>query len=262
MASIPRRAAAVAAATVLPLAAAVELWAPPGFPRVAAPVWGALAISIPWIWARSLCRRTSVLTAFVNQMADPAAARPRLEFQEDELGDLARALARTAPKVEEMVQGLTTELSRREAILASMSEAVLAVDSKLNVSFCNESFVRAVGHPIQEGVPLIKAFRDPGLFQTLQRVVETGEALRRRLNIAVQEDRWFEVYATPLVSNRPRGALAILHDVTTAERIERAQRDFVANVSHELDPACHHHGLRGDAAGGRLGRRGKSPQVP
>jgi two-component system phosphate regulon sensor histidine kinase PhoR len=31
-----------------------------------------------------------------------------------------------------------------------------------------------------------------------------------------------------------RGALAILHDVTQLERLERVRRDFVANVSHEL----------------------------
>jgi len=232
MASISGRAAAVATVTVVPLVAAVEIWAPAPVHWVVL-AFGAAAIAISWAAGRSLSRRTRALIQFVDQMPDPDAARPRLEFHDDELGRLARSLSRTAPKVEEMMQGLRTELGRREAILASMSEAVLAVDSKLNVSFCNESFVRAVGHPIAEGIPLIKAFRNPGLFQTLLRVIETGEPLRKRLNIAVQEDRWFEVYATPL-ANRPRGALAILHDITPIARVERAQRDFVANVSHEF----------------------------
>ena len=31
-----------------------------------------------------------------------------------------------------------------------------------------------------------------------------------------------------------RGAIAILHDVTSLERLERIRKDFVANVSHEL----------------------------
>ena len=31
-----------------------------------------------------------------------------------------------------------------------------------------------------------------------------------------------------------RGALAILHDITELERLERVRKDFVANVSHEL----------------------------
>ena len=234
MASISRRAAAIATVTVVPLVAAVEFWAPDGLSRWLAPAWAGAAILISWVGARSVAGRVRDLVQSVNAIGDSASSRPRLPFHDDEVGELARALSRMAPKVDQVVEGLSTELGRREAILASMSEAVLAVDARLNVSFSNQSFVRAVGHPIADGIPLIKAFRDPGLLQTLQRVIDTGETLRRRLNIAVHEDRWFDVYATPLASNAPRGALAILHDITPIARVERAQRDFVANVSHEF----------------------------
>jgi two-component system phosphate regulon sensor histidine kinase PhoR len=47
-------------------------------------------------------------------------------------------------------------------------------------------------------------------------------------------DRVFEVQAAPLTSATARGAIAILHDITDLERLERIRRDFVANVSHEL----------------------------
>ena len=40
--------------------------------------------------------------------------------------------------------------------------------------------------------------------------------------------------AAPLTSGTARGAIAILHDITDLERLERIRRDFVANVSHEL----------------------------
>ena len=234
MASTSRRVAAIATVTVVPLVAALELWAPEGPARWLPPAWGLAAIGISWAAARSLSSRVRDLIGYVSTMGDLTIPRPRLRFHNDEVGELARALSRMAPKVEQVAQGLSTELGRREAILASMTEAVVAVDAKLNVSFSNESFVRAVGHPITEGIPLIKALRDPGLFQTLQRVVDSGETLRRRLNIAVQEDCWFDVYATPLASSTQRGALAILRDVTLIARVERAQRDFVANVSHEF----------------------------
>lgn len=187
-----------------------------------------------WGGARLLAGRIDRLVYYVRAMADSNASRPRLTFQDDELGDLARAVSRMAPQVEQVVQGVSTELARREAILASMTEALLAVDAKLEVSFCNEAFVDVVGHSIAAGTPLIKAFRDPGLFQLVQRVVDSGETLSERLNIAGREDRWFEVHATPLEGSRPRGALAILHDITPMERMERMQRDFVANVSHEF----------------------------
>jgi two-component system phosphate regulon sensor histidine kinase PhoR len=50
----------------------------------------------------------------------------------------------------------------------------------------------------------------------------------------------FEVNAAPLSSGvsqangASRGAIAILHDVTPQEHLERVKRDFIANVSHEF----------------------------
>ncbi len=234
MASISRRGAVAAVMTVVPLVAALEFWAPAGVVRWLAPIWGLLAVLIYWGTAASLSRRIGELVQFANATLDSGASRPRLQFYDDELGDLARSLSKIAPKVEEAVRGLSTELARRESILASMTEAVLAVDAKLNVSFCNDAFVRAVGHSIEKGVPLIKVFRDPGLFQILRLVVDSGENLTQRLNISVHEDQWFDVHATPLAGDTPHGALAILYDVTPIARMERAQRDFVANVSHEF----------------------------
>jgi two-component system phosphate regulon sensor histidine kinase PhoR len=46
--------------------------------------------------------------------------------------------------------------------------------------------------------------------------------------------RTFEVQAAPLAIASHRGAIAILHDITDLERLERVRKDFVANVSHEL----------------------------
>ncbi|MBI1982764.1 MAG: ATP-binding protein, partial [Acidobacteria bacterium] len=48
------------------------------------------------------------------------------------------------------------------------------------------------------------------------------------------QGRTFEVQAAPLAAETRRGAIAILHDISDLERLERIRKDFVANVSHEL----------------------------
>ena len=63
--------------------------------------------------------------------------------------------------------------------------------------------------------------------------LSTGEFVKRRMQVPAA-DRIFEVQAAPLTSGTVRGAIAILHDITDLERLERIRRDFVANVSHEL----------------------------
>src|SRR5579875_947711 len=234
MNSIPRRISAIAMATVAPLAIAVWLGRNNPEAGIAAVGWGLAGVGLVWLACRSVSGRIGELTAFVNTLPDQRAARPRLEPSDDEVGDLARALTRATPRLEELVNGLKTELARREAILASMTEGVLAVDSKLRVSFYNDFFARTVASGISEGVPLIKVLRDPALFELLKSVVDSGETLRQRVRMSVGEERTFEVYATPLASHLNRGALAILHDITPLERLERIKRDFVANVSHEF----------------------------
>ena len=68
----------------------------------------------------------------------------------------------------------------------------------------------------------------------MKRVLDSGEPLSERLQLSISEPRSFDVYAAPLASAPSRGAIAILHDVTPAERLERVKRDFIANVSHEI----------------------------
>jgi two-component system phosphate regulon sensor histidine kinase PhoR len=233
MASIARRALALTGVIVAPLAVLAAL-ARRGA-GIFALGWTALGLTIVWLSWRSLSRRISDLTELADRMPDRRGEPLRLRFDDDELGDLARAMSRMTSRLEEVVNGLSTELARREAILGSMTEGVLAVDDKLQVSFCNESFTRELATPgVFEGVPLIKVLRDPSLFQLLKHVVESGETLRQRITITARDERTFEVHAAPLVGHPARGALAILHDITPAERLERTKRDFVANVSHEF----------------------------
>lgn len=192
-----------------------------------------LAVFAAWLYARSFTARLDSLKLLMEGLLDeqPAALPP--SAADDEFGALAESLRRMAPRARAMADRLRLEGARSDAILASMVEGVLAVDGDLRVSFCNDSFARAVGarEPIPDGLPLVRLVRDPGLLDMLSTVLETGESQKRRLQWA-PEGHSFEVQATPL--GRAGGVLAILHDVTDLERLERIRKDFVANVSHEL----------------------------
>jgi len=200
--------------------------------RLLSVVLALAAVGFAWVLAESLARRLNALTAFVDTMLDQEATRPPLIHGDDELGELTRSVARITPKIGELVNRLSMELTRREAVLASMTEAVLAVDAQLNVTFCNHSFQKAVGdHGAAQGIPLIRMVRDPDLFRVLKQVVDGGEPVRQRIQL---HGRSFEVNAALLANSTSRGAIAILHDISPEEHLERVKRDFIANVSHEF----------------------------
>ncbi len=89
---------------------------------------------------RSFSRRLSQIRAYVERLLDPPVLEQELPTGDDDLGLLARSLQRTAPRIRELVESLKLEGDRREAILVSMVEGVLAVDKDLRVTFCNHSF--------------------------------------------------------------------------------------------------------------------------
>lgn len=196
----------------------------------------ALIAGLAYAFIRAFSFQTAELRAYAEHLLDPRVPAQPLPAGEDDLGALSRSLQRMAPRIRELVESLKLENARREAILASMIEGVLAVDKDLRVTFCNNSFAHAlgVGIPVKAGTPLIELVRDPDLLDIIGKVLASGERTERRLTLPAAEDHTFEVLAGPLAGSSTPGVLAILHDITELERLERVRKDFVANVSHEL----------------------------
>jgi two-component system phosphate regulon sensor histidine kinase PhoR len=194
------------------------------------------ALLIAYSVSRSLSRRVSRLKRVAETLLEAGSSPQPVAGAHDELGALEHSLSIMVARFRELVDRLSLESARREAILSSMAEGVLAVDSSLHVTFCNDSFARLFGFkgPVPQGLTLLEVVRDPGLLSVLTRVASSGEFVKQRLQILPASGRSFEVYATPLDTSSGRGAIAVLHDTTDLERLEQVRKDFVANVSHEM----------------------------
>jgi two-component system phosphate regulon sensor histidine kinase PhoR len=195
-----------------------------------------LALGLTYLFMRSFSRRMQRLRTYIEGLPEASLPDEELPGGNDALGSLSQALRQTAPKIRDLVDELKLEGARREAILASMVEGVLAVDKEQRVTFCNRSFARTIGArmPVPAGMPLLDLARDPVLRDVLVTVLQTGNPVERRIQLRGVQAHSFEVQAVPLAGPSAHGALAILHDITELERLERVRKDFVANVSHEL----------------------------
>jgi len=194
------------------------------------------AMLIAYIFSERFTSRIRQLQSFAEHLAETRAAADIKPDTDDELGALARSLNRMAAQLRDSLDRVRLESARREAILAGMAEGVLAVDQEMRITFSNESFARVIGASgqIRERTPLLEVARDAGLLDMLSEVLISDKPQKRRLELSAAEGRSFEVLATPLSASSRRGAIAVLHDITDLERLERVRKDFVANVSHEL----------------------------
>ena len=195
-----------------------------------------LAMLIAYFFSERFAKRIRQLQVFAENLVQAPESKDIEPDSNDELGSLARSLNRMAAELRDSLDRLSLEGARREAILSSMVEGVLAVDGEMRVTFCNGSFLReiAASGPIQERKPLIEVVRDVGLCDMLTQALALNQPQRKRLELPAAKGHSFEVQTAPLAVSSKRGVIAVLHDITDLERLERVRKDFVANVSHEL----------------------------
>src|SRR5204863_1184849 len=78
--------------------------------------------------------------------------------------------------------------------------------------------------------PVVETVRDPDFLRAVRSATEARKVTSARA-ASILPGRSFDVTAAPMPGG---GAVAVLHDITEIERIEKTRRDFIANVSHEL----------------------------
>jgi len=196
-----------------------------------------LSGSASLFFSRALSNRIRKLREFSTRVAHGDFRPLHSENKHDELSSLADTLNRTAVRLDGTIRALTEEREQSAAILSSMDEGVVVVDSGQNVIFCNESFRRAVGTPGADykGKHLIELARRLDIAPLFQNTLRDGEIVRGEVTARFKRQKNYAVTTAPIRSGDSiSGAVMVLHDISEIRRMERARRDFTANVSHEF----------------------------
>ncbi|HYK90179.1 MAG TPA: ATP-binding protein [Acidobacteriota bacterium] len=196
-----------------------------------------LAGFVSILFFRALSNRIERLKQFSRRVAAGDFRPLPADRRDDELSDLTRTLNETAAHLDNTIRTLTDERNQSAAILRSMVEGVAVITSDHRVIFCNEAFCRALAlrGPVPEGRPLVEVIRQSDLLESIQKALAGNENTRTEFVMGTLRPRSFSVTAAPVRSDGTiRGAVMVLHDITEIRRLERARRDFVANVSHEF----------------------------
>ena len=143
---------------------------------------------------------------------------------------MASALDKTARKLEEGFSAVENSRQTLETLLNSMQEAVIAVAQDERVLWANQRMERLLPSGVRLGAPLVQSVRDPEILASVQTALTTRDVTMARA-AKIFSGRVFDVTAAPMPGG---GAVAVLHDQTEIERVEKTRRDFIANVSHEL----------------------------
>lgn len=157
-----------------------------------------------------------------------------------EIGALAEAMNQMAAQLDERIRTVITQRNEQQAVLASMTEGVLAIDMQGRVMSVNKVAAQMLQNPSQTGSgrSIEEVVRNTELQHFIRRALDSAASVEARLVLHGSPDaeRHLQVSGAPLrdEAGQKIGVLIVLNDITQIHRLEQLRRDFVANVSHEL----------------------------
>jgi len=195
----------------------------------------AIAAIIAILLAIQLSRTTTEpvkkLTKMAKRMAEGELDQEIRVTAKDEVGDLAGAFNQMSARLREMVALLTNERDKMTAVVSTMGDGVIIVDSESRVNMVNKAAEAMFRLSKNEslGNTFIEVVHDHELAEVLRKCLKTGE---QQTGLVETESgkQFLRVIATPLWS----GSLVLLQDLTQIRRLETVRRDFISNISHEL----------------------------
>ncbi|HXZ80190.1 MAG TPA: ATP-binding protein [Terriglobales bacterium] len=180
--------------------------------------------------AHSISSRLQSIVDFAQRVAAGDLSARIDQRSSDEIATVAAFLDKTARRLERGFEELETSRKELETLLNSMQEAVIAVAADSRVLWANERMIKLIPSGVRLDAPLAETIRDPDFLRAVDSAAKSHAVQAARVSWTAV-GRAFKVTAAPMPGG---GAVAVLHDLTDIERVEKTRRDFIANVSHEL----------------------------
>jgi two-component system phosphate regulon sensor histidine kinase PhoR len=182
----------------------------------------------------------------LRQLEAPSADADAVTNAMNELVAMAeRSISDAALKVKEIeiqLKVATAQRQHAEAIIYSISDAVLVTDPFDDLVLANESAARTFGFDLERvgRSPIGRVLGDDKVVEMIREMRQSDtKGGRRIVEHRVKTglgDRTFKITLSCVTDQRdmPAGVVAVLHDMTKEKEVAEMKNDFVSNVSHEL----------------------------
>jgi two-component system phosphate regulon sensor histidine kinase PhoR len=210
---------------------------------------GVVGMFLLWKSGRKLALQVSELAATgdASLLESPHPDLSKLTYSINDLIEQnQQALARATLKVKELeiqLKVATAERQHAEAIIYSISDAVLVTDPFDELVLANESAARAFDFDLNRSsrTPVSTVLKDLKMIDMILEMRQSNSKTGRRIiEHSVHTplgDRTFKVTLSCVQQGQegqPTGVVAVLHDMTKEKEVAEMKNDFVSSVSHEL----------------------------
>jgi two-component system phosphate regulon sensor histidine kinase PhoR len=197
-----------------------------------------LAGGISFILSKQIANPLEVMRQRAEQFAKGDFSLKLPTTNTSELNSLANSLNRMTVQLNNRIQTILQERNEREAVLSSMVEGVLAVDTDEKIISLNKAVARLfhIERKPAIGKQISSIIRNSNLLNFIEKVLTSKQYQEAELIIHDTTDRFLNITGTVLHNElgSSTGAVFVLNDITRIKKLENIRQEFVANVSHEL----------------------------
>jgi len=205
-------------------------------------IGGLIIAAIAAFLSLLISRRLTLPIEKIRAWADDVAsgkfrAGPPTDGSE-EIAALSEAINRMSHELRERIDTVMQQRNEMEAMLSSMAEGVIAVDTEERIIIINRAAVAMCGCG-NVGVPgrnIHEIIRNTQFHSFLKDALSSHVPIERDIVLSTEGERFLNMHGTVLRNTEGKniGAVIVLNDITRIRRLENIRQDFVANVSHEI----------------------------
>jgi len=155
-----------------------------------------------------------------------------------EIADLAESMNEMAKQLDLRMKTIEQQRNEREAILSSMSDGILALDSEEKIVLLNRVAADFLDLDIEraQGKTFYEMIRIPSILELVDSALQSPDITETEITLPRAPEQYLQARAASLtdIAGNRIGVVIVFNDITRLKRLETMRRDFVANVSHEL----------------------------
>ncbi len=148
--------------------------------------------------------------------------------------DLENVLGVMTTELKEKLSEVSTQKNQIETILLHMTDGIIAFNMKGEIILINPAAKKSLSIRPEDNTfeDIFKKFE---LDINMEKVIylENWTSTEQRIQV---EDKYMNVFFAPFKNetDRPDGVIAVIQDITEHVKLDNMQKEFVADVSHEL----------------------------